>query len=207
MNRLILFAAVLILAPATWAQTCHYRAHGPAVLPDPTCTPGVDNPAVTQATIKQTICKSGWTKTVRPDESVTNKIKAASMVAYGDTVPQVPPLPVIIKTKIVKGKKVTTRTVDVSKCVDHSNDGQCYEGDHDESIEDGGSPDDPLNIWAQPYKGFGARKKDVVETWLKTQVCSGKMDVSEARMMLRTDWYAAYLYMQKMKQKAKGGKE
>jgi hypothetical protein len=43
------------------------------------------NPAVTQQTIDQTICVSGWTKTVRPSESVTEQEKSASMAAYGDT--------------------------------------------------------------------------------------------------------------------------
>jgi hypothetical protein len=33
------------------------------------------NPDVTPATIHQTICVSGWTKTVRPSTSYTNRIK------------------------------------------------------------------------------------------------------------------------------------
>jgi hypothetical protein len=53
--------------------------------PDPICTPGALNPAVMQATIDQTICVSGWTKTVRPSESVTEPEKRASMAAYGDS--------------------------------------------------------------------------------------------------------------------------
>lgn len=45
-------------------------------------TLGVVNPAVTQATIAQTICVHGWTKTVRPPASFTNHLKA-SQVAPG----------------------------------------------------------------------------------------------------------------------------
>jgi len=37
--------------------------------------PGLTNPAVTQATIDQTICVRGWTKTVRPPSSYTTKLK------------------------------------------------------------------------------------------------------------------------------------
>lgn len=37
--------------------------------------PGALNPVVTQANIKRTVCVSGWTKTVRPRVSVTNRIK------------------------------------------------------------------------------------------------------------------------------------
>jgi hypothetical protein len=39
---------------------------------------------VTQATIGRTICTGGWTSTVRPPESITEREKAASMTAYGD---------------------------------------------------------------------------------------------------------------------------
>ncbi len=44
-------------------------------LPDMTRTPGVANPAVTQDSIDQTICVSGWTKTIQPPASYTSKLK------------------------------------------------------------------------------------------------------------------------------------
>lgn len=62
---------------------CHYKANG--TLPDPKCTPGVFNPAVTQRTINKTICVSGWTATVRPPVSVTEPIKFSLMKKYGRT--------------------------------------------------------------------------------------------------------------------------
>jgi hypothetical protein len=37
--------------------------------------PGVTDPAVTQANIAQTICQPGYTKTVRPPVSYTNRLK------------------------------------------------------------------------------------------------------------------------------------
>ncbi|MEU4116326.1 hypothetical protein AB0F71_17735 [Kitasatospora sp. NPDC028055] len=52
-------------------------------LPDPSCTPGAYNPAVTQATIGQTICVSGWTATVRPPTSYTNALKTQQIAQYG----------------------------------------------------------------------------------------------------------------------------
>ena len=67
------------------ANRCHARGHGLFSFPDPRCTPGALNPAVTQATIGQTICRSGWTQSVRPSESITEPEKYASMAAYGDT--------------------------------------------------------------------------------------------------------------------------
>ena len=41
--------------------------------------PGAINPTVTQANIQQTICVPGWTKTVRPPVTYTNKLKFALM--------------------------------------------------------------------------------------------------------------------------------
>jgi hypothetical protein len=52
-------------------------------MPDPRCTPGAVNPAVTQASLGQTICVPGYTKTIRPSESITEPEKLASMAAYG----------------------------------------------------------------------------------------------------------------------------
>jgi hypothetical protein len=66
------------------AGSCHARGTGLYAEPDPACTPGALNPAVTQATIAQTICASGWTETVRPSDSVTELEKVASLAAYGD---------------------------------------------------------------------------------------------------------------------------
>ena len=52
--------------------------------PDPRCTPGTLNPGVAQATIRRTICRSGWSESVRPRESITEREKYASLAAYGD---------------------------------------------------------------------------------------------------------------------------
>lgn len=53
--------------------TCHARDGGR--LPDPRCTPGSADPAVTQADIGATICRSGYTATVRPPESAAEGAK------------------------------------------------------------------------------------------------------------------------------------
>ncbi len=62
--------------------TCHYRTTGGDTLPDPACTPGAVNPQVTQATIGSTICRSGWTSTIRPPSSITGAEKRGSAAAY-----------------------------------------------------------------------------------------------------------------------------
>jgi hypothetical protein len=50
--------------------------------------------------------------------------------------------------------------------------------DHFVSLEIGGL-NDVTNLWPQPMEE--ARLKDVVETWLKRQVCSGKMSLHDAQ--------------------------
>ena len=66
---------------------CHAIGSGTFARPDPSCTPGALNPAVTQKTIHETICVEGWTDTVRPPESITEPEKAASMAAYDEMGP------------------------------------------------------------------------------------------------------------------------
>lgn len=61
---------------------CHARDHGQ--LPDRSCTPGAIDPAVTQANIASTICRSGYTDRVRPPESQTEAFKwDVAEPAYG----------------------------------------------------------------------------------------------------------------------------
>lgn len=60
----------------TYSRTltsCEFRDGGQ--LPDPSCTPGAVDPAVTQGDIRSTICRSGYTRTVRPPESETERAK------------------------------------------------------------------------------------------------------------------------------------
>jgi hypothetical protein len=52
-------------------------------LPDPKCTPGAINPDVRQDTIRQTICTSGWTSTIRPPAAYTDKLKIQQIKQYG----------------------------------------------------------------------------------------------------------------------------
>jgi hypothetical protein len=129
--------------------------------PDPALTPGSLNPAVTQANIGSTICKSGWTATVRPPASYTNGLKATQITQYG-----------------YKDKSLSS-----------------YEEDHLISLELGGNPTDPKNLWPEPYaitltdgRQVGAHVKDAFETKLKTEVCAGKMTLAEAQVEVGDHW-------------------
>ncbi|WP_433180301.1 hypothetical protein [Actinoallomurus sp. CA-150999] len=75
------------LAPGS----CHASSLDPATThPDPHCTPGALNPAVTQATIHNTICVAGYTKTIRPPVAYTDALKRQQIREYGysDTNPR-----------------------------------------------------------------------------------------------------------------------
>jgi hypothetical protein len=65
--------------------SCHARGHGALTLPDRHCTPGAADSRVSQSDTAATICRRGYTKSVRPPESVTDAEKRASMRAYGDS--------------------------------------------------------------------------------------------------------------------------
>ena len=132
------------------------------VVQNKTATPGVINLHVTQANIQTTVCKSGWTATIRPTVTYTNKLKLDQLkgayAAYTKTWGTTP---------------------------------SAYEEDHLISLQLGGDPKDPKNLWPEPYAGIGARKKDVVETALKRLVCSGSLKLSDAQKAI-LDWPAAY---------------
>lgn len=135
-------------APVPGPGTCHLGQRAGQPVPDPACTPGALNPAVTQATIGQTICVSGWTKTVRPSTSVTEPLKRKLAVAYA-----IPPT---------------------------------GELDHLVSLELGGGPDDPRNLWVEP--GTIPNPKDRVENWVHREVCAGRMPLADAQQGIARDW-------------------
>jgi hypothetical protein len=78
------------------------------------------------------------------------------------------------------------------------NCGQCgkpasYEEDHLISLQLGGHPTDPKNLWPETYNTrCGARIKDVLETRLRKLVCTKKISLADAQKAIATDWIKAY---------------
>jgi len=69
-----------------------------------------------------------------------------------------------------------------------------FEEDHLISLELGGSPSDPRNLWPEPYAGStGARIKDKIENRLHALVCSGQISLARAQTAIAKNWYTAYL--------------
>ena len=85
--RLSLLELVLLALAAAAAVAALPRCSGgsasPVVRASWSLTPGVLNPAVTQATIRTTICRPGWTRTVRPPVDYTNGLKRQGLRQYG----------------------------------------------------------------------------------------------------------------------------
>jgi hypothetical protein len=163
-NKIIILAAALAFTMiSASAPAASKKLSSDWLLPTKKVTPGSINKDVTQENIKDNICKSGWTATIRPTTTYTNKLKIAQL--SGDY-----------------KKYVTAFGEDLS----------LYEEDHLISLQLGGNPTDPKNLWPEPYAGNGARKKDVIETKLKKLVCSGDVKLADAQKAIATNWVLAY---------------
>jgi len=104
------------------------------------------DPKVTQDNIHTTICVSGYTATVRPPSSYTNRLKAQQLAAD-------------------------------PRYVDH--DPSHYEEDHVISLELGGDPSDPRNLWPEPHpRSFTT---DTAENRLHAAVCAGRESLQAAQ--------------------------
>lgn len=167
-------AGSLTLAPTAFASRHHDRggiteAEGrysvvfslDQARPNPRITPGAVNPAVDQANIRETICVRGYSKSIRPPEEYTERLKHRGIRQY---------------------RYSDQRVRD-------------YEEDHLVSLELGGSPTDPHNLWPQPHHvigGWGSFAKDRLENRLHTLVCRGRVPLSQAQHDISSDWISAY---------------
>ena len=71
-----------------------------------------------------------------------------------------------------------------------------YEEDHLISLELGGNPTSPANLWPEPQRSQ-PNEKDSVENYLHKQVCSGAISLAQAQQEISTNWYQVYLSMPK----------
>lgn len=68
-----------------------------------------------------------------------------------------------------------------------------YEEDHLISLEIGGNPRDPKNLWPEPWKSeWNAKKKDELENALHRMVCAEEISLEDAQRAITTDWIAAW---------------
>lgn len=197
--------ATTTFTPADGVPIAHgndEKRNGPdGIYPDVTHNPGAIDPAITQENIAKNICNKDFkTGTVRPPSSYTTKVKKQQMAdIYGDTVPQ-------------SAASLGGADYDEDKCVLHSNNARCYEEDHIISLQNGGAPSDPRNLFPEAYNTFvkkdhvGAREKDKVENYVHNGIClavpnakfssgpkpSKRLTLEEGQRILAIDWYACY---------------
>jgi hypothetical protein len=83
MQRVLVATTILGVVLAVLLVWRSAATHAPALKASWTRTPGVLNPDVRQDTIGQTICVSGWTRTIRPPTEYTSALKIEQMREYG----------------------------------------------------------------------------------------------------------------------------
>ena len=140
--RLLLCAGIALALLALVLRLERHGAH--PFVADPVRTPGVLNPDVSQVTLAATICKHGWTRTIRPPTTYTDALKRRQVREYGLAGP-------------LSG----------------------YQEDHLISLELGGHPTDPRNLWPEPYPR--AAHVDTIENELNARVCSGALSLDAAQ--------------------------
>lgn len=115
--------------------------------------------------------------TLTPGDVVNVSLEELCTVGYTKKVRDVPES---LKDKVYLEYGITTRQP------------YEYEVDHLISLELGGS-NDIRNLWPEPYNiSLGARKKDVVENYLKKQVCENGYDLKEAQWQIVYNWTKIY---------------
>lgn len=146
------------------ASRCRTRGRGLFALPDPRCTPGATNSAVTPPTIYRTICRSGWTSTVRPPESITEPEKYGSMAAYG------------YPSRMV-GRLEYDHLIPLELGGAPNDPRNLW----------------PELNYARPRDdGYDHNPKDALEYRLNRLVCDGEMRLATAQHQIAANWTAAY---------------
>lgn len=181
MKRIADLTAVMLLsACAMFSQqgqptASHNKAGPAAIYPDASKTPGAPNPEITQDNIKTTICDKNWKGT----NKWTHKPAEGTEIVR-------PPESVTnpIKKTSMAAYGFTAPEAD-------------YELDHLISLENGGCPDCPTNLWPQAYGDAkhpmtqeqreawdkanpkstavlpGALQKDKAEGYIHDEICFG----------------------------------
>ena len=153
-----------ILGPVPAPGSCHLRYAGREPLPDPKCTPGAVDSAVTQANLKKTACrKGGYTAGVRPPESVTNAIKRRLLAAYGIPVTDV-------------GRYELDHLVELS-------------GGGSSDVRN--LWPEPNILYAEEGSSFVHNDKDEVETYLFHAECAGKVSLTAIQRAISQNWTTA----------------
>ena len=142
--------------------TSHARLPGEPIR---SLTPGAVNPAVTQSSIRSTICVTGYTATVRPPASYTTALKRRQIAEYGYRDARL-------------GSYEEDHLIPLEVGGAPRNPANLWPEPYTVNLPDG-TP-------------VGARVKDQLENRLHDLVCSGSMPLATAQRLFATDWIAAW---------------
>ena len=184
------------------AHSLDHLAGDSSIYPDSHRTPGKADPTVTQANIVKNICNKNWTTdSVRPANSVTNKIKSETMAAYGFT--------------------DAANHYELDHLLSLQNGGcpDCVENLWPQAYGDSRHPmtQNQRHAWNRAHPNAttilaGSLEKDVVESHIHDEICFGIPNVKESnyakkypatvavtlkrgQQILATDWFACYQKM------------
>jgi len=148
------------------------RGAGGAYLPVRAVTPGATNPVVTQASIGTTICRSGFTASIRPPVSYTDALKV---------------------TQLADGYAVNGNRNTAAYEEDHLIPLEL--GGSASSVRNLW-PEPWERSSAHPAgfaaAGTGAQTKDRIEDSLRSRVCDGQLTLVAAQRMIAANWRAAF---------------
>jgi hypothetical protein len=152
--------------PSNLAATSPAATRSPAGLPDPERTPGSINPNVTPDNLASTICKSGWTSTIRPPSAYTGALKLVQIVEYGyaDRDPSHYQEDHLVPLEL----------------------GGAPRDPHNLWPE-------PNDIVLPDGTSIASDAKDNLEDYLHRAVCVGTMPLGDSQRLIAGDWIAAWI--------------
>ena len=138
----------------------------PVGLPDPKRTPGSINPNVTTANLTSTICKRGWTATVRPPAAYTGALKVAQILEYGYA----------------------------DRALSHYQEDHLVPLELGGAPRDPKNLwPEPNDITLPDGTNVGSNAKDHLEDALRRRVCAGTLALGDAQRLIAGDWIAAWI--------------
>ena len=151
------------------AAACHLVAGG--ARPDPECTPGAINREVTPdpAVLGRTVCRPGWTNTVRPADSAA--LKRQVLLRYGIAVDQSSLARYEMDHRVPLEIGGAPRDLANLWPEPWEKDSRHPEGN------------------AAP--GAGAQSKDKVENRVRAEICNGRIGLQEGQKVFLGDWWSS----------------
>ena len=138
----------------------------PVGLPDPKRTPGSINPNVTPENLASTICKSGWTATIRPPSAYTGALKLAQIVEYGYA----------------------------DRSPSHYQEDHLVPLELGGAPRDPANLwPEPNDIILPDGTAVGSDAKDHLENYFNRAVCGGTMPLGDSQRLIAGDWIAAWI--------------